>query len=176
MIFDGRLIGGANINDAVNPQFKTRYSIRCTCSRCGGCDLNSRSNRDLSNLAPWYAGLVKPSFNPPNWIFAPVWTTLYALMAFALWRILRVRMPSSMHRRYMVGLFFLLLALNAAWSWMFFWAHSPLLGLINIVPQLGVVIATVVSFARVDRLAAFCLLPLAAWVAFAGCLTLQSGC
>ena len=122
------------------------------------------------NLAPWYAGLVKPSFNPPNWIFAPVWTTLYALMAFALWRILRVRMPSSMHRRYMVGLFFLLLALNAAWSWMFFWAHSPLLGLINIVPQLGVVIATVVSFARVDRLAALCLLPLAAWVAFAGVL------
>jgi benzodiazapine receptor len=122
------------------------------------------------NLAPWYAGLVKPSFNPPNWIFAPVWTTLYALMAFALWRILRARMPSGMHRRYMVGLFFLLLALNAAWSWMFFWAHSPLLGLINIVPQLGVVIATVVSFARVDRLAAFCLLPLAAWVAFAGVL------
>ncbi len=122
------------------------------------------------NLAPWYAGLVKPSFNPPNWIFAPVWTTLYALMAFALWRILRVRMPSGMHRRYMVGLFFLLLALNAAWSWMFFWAHSPLLGLINIVPQLGVVIATVVSFARVDRLAAFCLLPLAAWVAFAAVL------
>ena len=122
------------------------------------------------NLAPWYAGLVKPSFNPPNWIFAPVWTTLYALMAFALWRILRVRMPSGMHRRYMVGLFFLLLALNAAWSWMFFWAHSPLLGLINIVPQLGVVMATVVSFARVDRLAAFCLLPLAAWVAFAGVL------
>ncbi|MGB8618718.1 MAG: TspO/MBR family protein [Pseudolabrys sp.] len=122
------------------------------------------------NLAPWYAGLVKPSFNPPNWIFAPVWTTLYALMAFALWRILRVRMPSGMHRRYMVGLFFLLLALNAAWSWMFFWAHSPLLGVINIVPQLGVVIATVVSFSRVDRLAAFCLLPLAAWVAFAGVL------
>ena len=91
-------------------------------------------------------------------------------MAFALWRILRVRMPSGMHRRYMVGLFFLLLALNDAWSWMFFWAHSPLLGLINIVPQLGVVIATVVSFARVDRLAAFCLLPLAAWVAFAGVL------
>lgn len=121
------------------------------------------------NLSPWYAGLAKPSFNPPNWIFAPVWTTLYALMAFALWRILRVQKTST-HLNYAVGLFLLLLALNAAWSWMFFWAHSPLLGLINIVPQFVVVLATIVSFARVDGLAAICLLPLAAWVAFAGVL------
>ena len=75
-----------------------------------------------------------------------------------------------MQRRYAVGLFLLLLALNAAWSWMFFWAHSPLLGLINIVPQFGVILATVVSFARVDSLAAICLFPLVAWVAFAGIL------
>jgi tryptophan-rich sensory protein len=120
------------------------------------------------NLSPWYAGLVKPSFNPPNWVFAPVWTILYALMAFALWRILR--MPSSRHRHYAIGLFFLLLVLNAAWSWMFFWAHSPLLGLINIVPQLVVILATIVGFARVDRLSALCLLPLAAWVAYATAL------
>jgi tryptophan-rich sensory protein len=122
------------------------------------------------NLTPWYAGLIKPSFNPPNWIFAPVWTALYALMAFALWRILRVGRTSATDRRCAIGLFSLLLALNAAWSWMFFWAHSPLLGLINIVPQFVVVIATVVSFARIDRLAAFSLLPLAGWVAFAGVL------
>ena len=117
------------------------------------------------NLTPWYAGLVKPSFNPPNWIFAPVWTTLYALMAFALWRVLRL--PPDMQRRYAIYLFLLLLAFNAAWSWLFFWAHSPTLGLINIVPQLLIIIATIVSFARLDKLAAICLLPLAAWVAFA---------
>jgi benzodiazapine receptor len=122
------------------------------------------------NLAPWYAGLVKPSFNPPNWIFAPVWTTLYALMAFALWRILRMQRPSGEQRYYAIGLFLLLLTLNAAWSWMFFWAHSPLLGLINIIPQFVVILATIVSFARLDGLAAMCLLPLVAWVAFAGVL------
>jgi tryptophan-rich sensory protein len=125
------------------------------------------------NLVPWYAG--KPSFNPPNWIFAPVWTALYALMAFALWRILRARKPSGMERRYAVGLFLLLLALNAAWSWMFFWAHSPLLGLINIVPQFVVILATVINFARLDSLAAVCLLPLVGWVAFAGYSIPRSG-
>ena len=78
------------------------------------------------NLIPWYAGLAKPDFNPPNWIFAPVWTTLHALMAFALWRILRVQKSSSAHRHYAICLFLLLLALNAAWSWMFFWAHRCL--------------------------------------------------
>jgi len=122
------------------------------------------------NLAPWYAGLAKPSFNPPNWVFAPVWTTLYALMAFALWRILRVQRQSGEQRFYAIGLFLLLLAFNAAWSWMFFWAHSPLLGLLNIVPQFVLILVTIVSFARLDGLAALCLLPLAAWVAFAGVL------
>ncbi len=102
------------------------------------------------NLSPWFASLTKPSFNPPNWVFAPVWTTLYALMAFALWRILRSRASSL--RTTAVSLFFIQLALNAAWSWMFFWAHSPLLGLVNIVPQ------------------AWCLVPLALWVSYASIL------
>ena len=123
------------------------------------------------NLAPWYASLAKPSFNPPNWVFAPAWTTLYALMAFALWRILRLHRPSPA-RRHAIWLFFVLLFLNAAWSWMFFWAHSPLLGLLNIVPQFVVILATIVLFAKLDTLAAICLVPLAAWVGFAGVLNL----
>ena len=118
------------------------------------------------NLTPWYAGLVKPAFNPPNWVFAPVWTILYVLMAFAVWRVLRLRRRTAM-RRVGLTLFFVQLALNAAWSWMFFAAHSPALGLLNIVPQLTVIVATAVVFLRLDLVAAVALMPLAVWVAFA---------
>jgi translocator protein len=121
------------------------------------------------NLAPWYAELVKPSFNPPAWVFAPVWTILYALMAFAVWRILRLRQAPAA-RRSALSLFFIQLTLNAAWSWMFFGANSPLLGLINIAPQFLVILATVVAFHRIDRIAAWCLIPLVMWVAFASVL------
>ena len=114
------------------------------------------------NLAPWYTDLVKPSFNPPIWAFAPVWTTLYLLMAFAVWRILRLP-GASAERRWALSLFFAQLVLNAAWSWMFFAARNPLLG----VPQILVIIATIVAFYRIDRMAGWCLMPLAAWVCFA---------
>jgi benzodiazapine receptor len=121
------------------------------------------------NLSPWFAGLMKPPFNPPNWVFGPVWTALYALMAFGVWRILRLPTGSAV-RAMGLCLFFLQLALNVAWSWMFFWAHSPLLGLINIVPQLLLVLATLATFSRLDRWAAWCLAPLAVWVAYASVL------
>ncbi len=122
------------------------------------------------NLAPWYADLVKPSFNPPNWIFGPVWTTLYALMAVAIWRILSRDAPE---KRGGLVLFFAQLAFNAAWSWMFFGMHSPLLGLCNILPQWFLIVATLVVFWRIDRLAGLCLLPLAFWVAFATVLNFE---
>ncbi len=94
------------------------------------------------NLAPWYANLAKPAFNPPNVVFAPVWTVLYVLMAIAGWRVLRL--PPSPQRRTALILFFGQLALNVAWSWMFFAARSPLLGLINVIPQWLVVVATII--------------------------------
>lgn len=120
------------------------------------------------NLTPWYAGLAKPSFNPPNWVFGPAWTTLYLLMAFAAWRIMRL--PPTPEQRSALILFWAQLALNVAWSWMFFAAHSPLLGLINIVPQLALVIMTCVAFSRIDRLAGLALVPLVAWVGYATAL------
>jgi tryptophan-rich sensory protein len=121
------------------------------------------------NLVPWYRDLAKPGFTPPNWLFGPVWTALYALMAVAAWRILRLpeRSPA---RRNALALFYFQLALNAAWSWLFFALHSPGLGLIDIVPQWLLVVAAALRFRRLDPFAAACLLPLAAWVAFAGML------
>lgn len=117
---------------------------------------------------PWHAGLVKPSFNPPNWVFGPVWTTLYILMAFAAWRVWRL--PPSPARRTALILFYAQLALNAAWSWMFFAAHSPILGLVNIVPQFLLVLATLHAFRLLDQIAGWILVPLAAWVGFAAVL------
>lgn len=122
------------------------------------------------NLAPWYAHLAKPSFNPPNWLFGPVWTALYALMALGAWRVLRSR---SQYRRLALALFFAQLVLNAAWSWAFFALHSPLLGLCDIIPQLALIGAMMLVFWRIDRLAGLCLAPLLAWVAFASLLNFE---
>lgn len=118
------------------------------------------------NLDPWYAGLRKPHFNPPNAIFGPMWTLLYALMAFAIWRVLRLP-PNTVARSIGITLFFIQLALNAMWSWLFFAAQSPLLGVINIVIQLFFIVLTLSIFRRLDKLAALCLVPLLGWVAFA---------
>jgi len=124
------------------------------------------------NLANWYAGLTKPVFNPPNWIFAPVWTTLYILMAWSVWHILKLPAAAS-GRDIALVFFFLQLALNAAWSWMFFGLNNPLAGLVNIVPQWIVILITIALFWQLDGIAAACLIPLAAWVAFATLLNFE---
>jgi translocator protein len=122
------------------------------------------------NLVPWYVGLVKPSYNPPNWIFGPVWIALYILMIVAAWRVLRL---PHVEKSGALTAFYLQLALNAAWSWMFFAAHSPLLGLINIIPQFALVLLTIAKFSRIDRLSGFVLVPLALWVGFAAILNIS---
>ncbi len=124
------------------------------------------------NLATWYAGLVKPAFNPPNWIFGPVWTALYLLMAYSVWRVLKV-VDRDAERRNALALFFLQLALNAGWSWLFFALNSPLAGLLNVVPQFLLILATIVRFRRLDLVAALCLVPLAVWVGFASVLNFE---
>jgi tryptophan-rich sensory protein len=120
----------------------------------------------IPNLVPWYRDLAKPAFNPPNWIFGPVWTLLYVLMGVALYRLLGL--PRSLPgRNRALQLFAGQLALNVAWSWGFFALHAPAHGLIDIVPQLLLVLASAAAAWRVDRPAAWCLVPLAFWVTFA---------
>ncbi|MBM3561731.1 MAG: tryptophan-rich sensory protein [Alphaproteobacteria bacterium] len=115
---------------------------------------------------PWYDTLAKPPLTPPNWVFGPAWTTLYILMAYAFYLILRLE-PATPGRSAAIFIFFLQLALNTAWSFAFFFARSPLLGLVVVLPMEALVITTIILFYRLDRMAGYSLAPTAFWVAFA---------
>ncbi len=117
----------------------------------------------------WYAGLVKPAFNPPNWVFGPVWTVLFAVMAYAAWRILSIR-PGTPGRRGALAWFYGQLVLNAGWSVAFFGMNSPASGLVVVAALFGAILATMDRFRRLDPPAAWLLVPYAAWVAYAGVL------
>lgn len=123
----------------------------------------------VPQIPGWYAGLAKPPFNPPNWIFAPVWTTLFAMMAYAIVRILR----QPLEKRWALVVYHLQLALNLAWSCVFFGLNSPLGGILVILPLLALIFATIAAFGRLDRLAGLLLWPYAAWVSFATLLNVS---
>jgi translocator protein len=110
----------------------------------------------------WYAGLAKPPFNPPNWIFGPVWTLLYIFIAVAGWRTWE-RMPRSAA----MTVWFVQLALNFVWSPVFFGAHQIGAALVVIVVLLAAILAFIVISWPRDRTAALLFTPYAAWVAFA---------
>lgn len=120
----------------------------------------------MPNIPGWYEGLAKPALTPPNWVFGPAWTILYILMAFAFYRVLRLD-PATPGRRAAITIFLAQLALNASWSFAFFAAHSPIGGLMVIVPMEALILYMIAQFWRLDRVAACCLIPYAAWVAFA---------
>lgn len=122
----------------------------------------------LPAIPAWYEGLAKPPFAPPNWLFGPVWGTLYGLMGLAAWRVWLHRERDDV--RLALMLFFLQLALNLAWSFLFFGLRSPLAGLVGIVPLLALIFATLVAFGRIDRWAGLAFVPYLAWVSFATAL------
>ena len=125
----------------------------------------------LPNLH-WYAGLHRPSFRPPNWLFGPVWTVLYVVMAWAFYRILRS--PDWMpDRRAATRAFLVQIGLNAAWPVAFFGLHSPRLGLVVIGALLVAVVDTARLFGRIDRTAGLSLLPYLLWGLFALALNLS---
>ena len=113
----------------------------------------------------WYLGLRKPAFNPPSWVFAPVWTALYAAMGIAAWRVWR-RGGWRLQARPLT-FFVSQLTLNWAWSFLFFTLQSPLLALADIVVLWVLIVATCRMFARVEAFAAWLLVPYLGWVTFA---------
>ena len=113
----------------------------------------------------WYQALEKPWFNPPNWIFGPVWTVLYVLMGVAAWFVWRH--GSGRILAWALGLFLLQLILNAAWTPLFFGMHRPGWAFVDIVLLWGVLAATLVVFYRVSGTAASLLIPYWLWVGFA---------
>ena len=116
----------------------------------------------------WYAELTKPSWNPPNWVFAPVWSTLYTLMAISAWRVWR---EGGFEARLLpLALFISQLAVNGLWSWLFFGLHQPLLGFIDLAALWILLLGTIVTFWGACRLAAWLLVPYLAWITFAACL------
>lgn len=121
------------------------------------------------SVVEWYPTLNKPAWNPPAWVFAPVWTTLYVMMAVAAWLVWK-KAPRGSGVRLALALFFIQLALNCLWSFLFFGARSPAWALVDIVALLAALAATTWVFFNHSRMAGALLLPYLAWVSFAAFL------
>lgn len=120
----------------------------------------------VDSVRDWYPSLVRPSFAPPSWVFGPVWTTLYVMMGVASWMVWRTGAGTPEVRGALV-IYGVQLALNFAWSPLFFGLRQPALALVDIVLLLGLVAWTVVRFYRVSKPAGWLLIPYLGWVAFA---------
>ncbi|MBM3173792.1 MAG: tryptophan-rich sensory protein [Chloroflexi bacterium] len=123
-------------------------------------------------IPTWYAALTKPSFTPPNWLFAPVWAILYILMGLAAYLVWR---KGWEYREVRVGLitFLVQLALNTLWSIVFFGLKSPLGGAIVIVGLWVVLLFTILRFFKVSAAAGWLLVPYILWVSFAAALNIS---
>ena len=124
---------------------------------------------NAASIRTWYLTLNKPSFNPPNWVFAPMWITLYLLMGIALFLVWAADSPGKPKNLAMI-LFFIQLAINMAWSFFFFYLRSPGLALIDIIALLIFILLTIWKFFPVNRTAGFLMLPYLLWVGFAAVL------
>jgi len=122
------------------------------------------------SIEVWYPTLVKPSFNPPNWIFAPVWSTLYVMMGIAAGLVWNRMESDRINARKGLQFFAIQLLLNFLWSYLFFGLHNPLLALVELIVLWLMIFETYVVFKKVDKIAGMLLLPYLAWVSFAGIL------
>ena len=125
-----------------------------------------------SSVNTWFKTLNKPSFNPPSWVFAPVWTTLYIMMGISFYIIWKSH--AKLEKRYTgYTYYWLQLALNFLWSFLFFYFNRPDLALVDIIILFIMIASTIISFRKVSKTAAWLLAPYLCWVAFATALNFE---
>jgi len=125
----------------------------------------------LPQIAGWYRTLQKPSFNPPNWLFGPVWTLLYIMIAIAAYLIWQRRSHDALYKKARL-IYFVQLFLNFSWSIVFFGLHQ-VIGALVVIGLLWVsIIFTIYCFSKINRIAAWLLVPYLCWVSFASVLNL----
>jgi len=117
----------------------------------------------ISSKEPWYSSLIKSGLNPPDWVFAPVWTTLYLFMTIAIW--------SAWHKNYKnLNLVFIYLAhlfFNTTWSIVFFVFHNILLALVNLIVLILFIVILIIKFKEVSRLSYYLMIPYLLWCCYA---------
>ncbi|SNS30785.1 TspO and MBR related proteins [Belliella buryatensis] len=121
----------------------------------------------VSSVGSWYQTINKPSFNPPSWVFGPVWTTLYIMIGISLYLIWKSNHPFKQRALWLFGI---QMVLNALWSPAFFGLESPLLGLIVIIPLWISILACIKLFKPISNTAAYLFIPYFLWVSFASLL------
>ena len=117
----------------------------------------------ISFKEPWYSSLVKSSYNPPDWIFAPVWTTLYIMMTLAIWFFWHSK-KKDVNTIY---IYFIHIVLNATWSIVFFGLHQILLALIVLVILIILIIILIIKFKRVNYVSTYLMIPYLLWSCYA---------
>ena len=122
------------------------------------------------SVRTWYPLLNKPAFNPPNWLFAPVWTSLYVLIGIAAY-LVWVKRDRIVHFPRTVAIYFIQLILNLAWSFIFFYLHEIGFALAEIIVLLAVIILNAMIFYKIDKWAGLLFIPYILWVSFASFLT-----
>jgi tryptophan-rich sensory protein len=123
----------------------------------------------VSSVSSWYATLNKPFFNPPSWVFGPVWTLLYLLMGISLYLIWN----NKKRTKKALLIFGIQLILNSLWSILFFGLQSPLLAFIEIIFLWSAILLSIIYFYRISKVAAYLLVPYILWVSFAAILNLS---
>lgn len=121
-------------------------------------------------IATWYQGVTKPSFNPPNYLFGPVWTLLFILMGISLYIIWISKFKDRTYKKEVITIFAIQLVLNIFWSILFFGFESPMLAFFEIIALWVSIFATIIGFYKISKIASLILIPYILWVSFASVL------